>query len=493
MIEVLAGLYLVLPGLLPAYAMAGSFPTSLALSPLLGALIAAFAAMGELVIGGTLVVWYPVGIALCQVAAVIVIVSRARRRSRTRARSIAGNGWVWLALALIAGACGWALTGVRGDLVGYDAHAIWVMHAMFVYGGHGTFLADLRNPAYHFTNPDYPPLVPASMAVGFIVSGKVDYHLAVVLLAGLNAAALALLGTGVASVSQRLGSMSARVVAVVAAGALCLAGFGIAGQYAVDGYADLLWAAAAAGAVVYGLMLPRSGSHLAIAWACSTVAALTKNEGLIAAVVVLGLVACRYFPASSPRSGTHATTSVRDRIASLPGVVTWGRRLGVALLTILPGALWAVAVKAYGIGNVFFGAGRTEPVPSRLHTTADRLWAYLHVLPLALVVLVCGVLWLTSSRRALGLANPAWLWTTLVLWLASLVYTYAFGALPIDWWLRTSADRTTIFPQLLLITEMAIWAVVGVDSWLTGRKRSSSSLRATTPSPLPTGGHVVST
>ena len=57
----------------------------------------------------------------------------------------------------------------------------------------------------------------------------------------------------------------ARVVAVAAAGAIGVVGFAVAGGYAVEGYTDLVWAAFAVGAVIWGLVLPRSPRALAVA------------------------------------------------------------------------------------------------------------------------------------------------------------------------------------------------------------------------------------
>jgi hypothetical protein len=71
----------------------------------------------------------------------------------------------------------------------------------------------------------------------------------------------------------------ARVVAVAAAGVIGVVGFAVAGGYAVEGYTDLVWAAFAVGAVIWGLVLPRSPQALAVACICAAAASLTKNEG----------------------------------------------------------------------------------------------------------------------------------------------------------------------------------------------------------------------
>jgi hypothetical protein len=58
---------------------------------------------------------------------------------------------------------------------------------------------------------------------------------------------------------------------------------------------------------------------------------------------------------------------------------------------------------------------------------------------------------------------------------AILFATYVFGSPEIHWWLHTSVLRTTIFPQLLLYTDVAAWLVIAFGA-LTG------------PVPIPPGG-----
>jgi hypothetical protein len=44
--------------------------------------------------------------------------------------------------------------------------------------------------------------------------------------------------------------------------------------------------------------------------------------------------------------------------------------------------------------------------------------------------------------------------------LLALIATYVFGAFEIHWWLSSSLNRTIIFTQLILCTDIAIWAAV---------------------------------
>ena len=436
-----------LPGVLPALLVADDIAGVVFASALFGALMVAVAALCELVLGGGLVPWYVGWVVAVDLLCALALFGRLRSRPDAGVPAVAGGGIAaWVLLGLAVAALAWPATALGAHLIGYDAHAIWILHSIFVYGGHTQYLADLKNPAYAFSNPDYPPLASAAGALGFFVAGRVDYHLAVSVTTVLDAAAVGTLATGIARVARGTRSTPAAVAAVATASAVCLVCFGIGGQYAVDGYADLLWSAAAAAAVVYGLVLPRSPRHLAMAWLGATVAALTKNEGLIAAVIVLAVVAVRYVPT---RRGSP--------------VATWATRSATALALALPGAAWALAVKAEGVGNTFFGGPETGSASHRLTTTVSGLWPYLHLVPLAAAVAVAGALVLGRVRRDAVVANPAWLWATLALWTAGLLYTYTFGRLPIAWWLRTSADRTTIFPQVLLFAEMTVWTILALD------------------------------
>ena len=63
------------------------------------------------------------------------------------------------------------LTALRAGIIGYDGNAIWLTHTLMVSGGHHELLAGLQNAAYRFSNPDYPPLVPAAGALAFALFG----------------------------------------------------------------------------------------------------------------------------------------------------------------------------------------------------------------------------------------------------------------------------------------------------------------------------------
>jgi len=268
----------------------------------------------------------------------------------------------------------------------------------------------------------------------------------------LTACALGVAGTGIAIARQK------SAPAIAAAGAVCLAGFAVSGWYGIDGSADLLWAAAGAGAVIWGLVLPQSAQALRIAWICAAAASLTKNEGLATTLVILALIALRYRPLRAPG----------------PKLAGWAQRAAFVVVPALPGLAWAGLIRLLGIHDSFFKAASppllraqaiTSPEPPlmRAQATIAGMAAHLSVAPVALAVLLAGSWLLRGERKRAGLGNPVWLWLACLGSLAVLFATYVAGGFNIHWWLRSSIFRTTIFAQVVLYADLAIWLVLAVE------------------------------
>jgi hypothetical protein len=455
------------PGILPAVAVARRSPVVVFLAPLIGAGMAAVAATIELGAGGSVVADYIV-VAVAVNLAVIAwwlawLRAAAPRAIATRARSW---GWPVLTLAVVLGGLAVPLMALRAPMIGWDANSIWLTHAFMVYGGHHELVTGLQNVAYQFSNPDYPPLVPAVGALAFKFFGLGNLHLAVDMTVLLSACALGVVGTGIAgtgigpgiAAAGSGGCRPARIAAVVAAGAICIAGFAVSGVSEVEGYTDLLWAAAAAGAVIWGLVLPRSTQALGVAWICAVDASLTKNEGLITALVIFVLIALRYRPLSLPG----------------PTARTWAERAAFVVLPALPGLAWAGLIRHIGVHDAFFKSASTETPLTRAEATIAGMAVHLAVAPLALAVLAAGCWFVRTDRQRARLANPAWLWITCLASLVTLFATYLIGGLEIHWWLGTSVSRTTIFVQVLLYAELAIWLVIAVEGAFTRTDKHSS-------------------
>ena len=233
------------PGFLLALAVAGASPVLVFLAPLIGAGMAAVAAVLELGVGGSLVTWYAVVAVIANVAVVALWLAGVGFMPR------ADPPWGWsiVTLAVVLGALSIPLTALRAPMIGWDANSIWLTHTLMVSGGHHALVTGLKNPVYSFSNPDYPPLVPAAGALAFALFGRGDLHIAAGTTVLLTACGLGVVGTGIAAVGSG-GRQVTRIGAIAAGGAVCLVGFAVSGRYGVNGYTDLLWAAAAVGAVI---------------------------------------------------------------------------------------------------------------------------------------------------------------------------------------------------------------------------------------------------
>jgi hypothetical protein len=445
-------------GIVPAAAVARRSAVVVFLAPLIGAGMAAVAATVELGAGGSLVADY---------VAVAVAVNLAAAgwwlATRRTARPERVPTWGWLAgsLLVVLGCLAVPLMALRTPMFGWDANSIWLTHTLMVYGGHHELLTGLQNMAYRFSNPDYPPLVPAAGALAFKFYGLGNLHLAVDMTVLLTACTVGVTGTGIAATGYG-GRRPARIAAVVTAGAICIVAFAVSSYSAVEGYTDLLWAAAAAGAVIWGLVLPQGTQVLGVAWVCAAVASLTKNEGLTTALIVLVLIALRYRPLTLPG----------------PKARRWAERAAFVLLPALPGLAWAGLIRHIGVQDAFFKSASGETPLTRAGATLAGMAAHLAVAPVALAVLLAGCWWLREDRERAGLGNPAWLWISCLGSLAIIFATYLVGGLEIHSWLATSVYRTTIFAQVLLYCELAVWLVIAADPTFTredGQPRDPSA------------------
>jgi hypothetical protein len=450
------------PGFLLALAVAGASPVLIFLAPLIGAAMAAVAAVLELGVGGSLFAWYLVVAVIANVAVVALWLAHVR----FPAPADPPWGWSIATLAVVLVALIIPLRALRAELIGWDANSIWLTHALMVSGGHHALLTGLKNPVYSFSNPDYPPLVPAVGALAFALFGRGDLHIAPGTTVLLNACALGVVGTGIAAIGSR-GHRVTRIGAVAVGGAVCLVGFAVSGQFAVNGYTDLLWAAAAVGAVIWGLVLPRGTQALVIAWICAAVATLTKNEGLTAGLAILVLIALRYRPLTLSwvrRLGRRPESGGSPGVATWPVAREWAERAAFVLVPGLPGLAWAGLIRLNGISDNFFKSPSSETLAIRAHATIDGMAAHLAVAPVAAAVLVAGCCFLRRDRERARFGNPAWLWLACLASLLTIFVTYVFGGYEIHGWLTYSVNRTTIFAQLVLYAELAIWLVIALDA-----------------------------
>ena len=469
MSTVVALVVLCVPALLPAFAISGISPTTPFLVPLMGAAMAAVAACLEIVVAGSLAGWFIVVAVLANAAAATWLAMHGRRgRGVTSgdrsspAEELGDPGPLWwqgVCLAFLLAAVAWPLYVLKTPIASYDTAAVWLLHADMIFGGHHAMIDAFTNPAYAFSNPDYPPLIPAVGSLTYSTVGHIDQRPALQVLAIVNASMVGLVATGLLRIVPANGTLARRWLALVVACGFCIGTFGVGGPSTVDGSADLTWAAAALAAVVFGLVLPRSGRTLALAWVCVVAASLTKNEGFLVSIVISTLIAFRYL--GPPLDvATLRPRELRDTVVGF-GLRRWAWLAGAAALPLGAAIIWAGAIRALGITSDFFGAGRgvQTSVPSRFDQTVPALAIHLWLAPVAVGVLILGTVGFRHQRQRLRVASPAWLWVVIGWSLLALGGTYVFGALPIHQWLK-STYRTTEFAQVSLLASVVIWSFV---------------------------------
>ena len=474
-------------GALPTVALVGVRWPSLVIAPLAGSVLAAVSAMAVLALAGTLMAWFSTLAAVGAGASVLWWVLRPAARPWARGvgagapdrRRPDGAGLVagLVGVVVVTLAVVWSLQPLRVPDYGFDARAIYLLHAFWYTGDHRSALHSLRNPSLLFSQAVYPPLTSASVALSWLVTGTRSYRQGVVVIAVLNGCAVAscawvLVDAGRAVAASRPATLARRLVplaaGVTAAGMVAVAAFGIAGSGATNGYADLLWSASVAAAVGYGLVLSGRGTNLGAVVVLLGVAALTKNEAIVTSMAVVVLVAGR---------------TARRRWCSTPRASPWPP-LGAGLAGLAALAVWPGLCRVLGATRV---TGGTEPgsFSFRVHTTWDAAVPYVHSVGIALVVAVLGGLVLRTVRRATGLGNDLWTWAALAAYLAALAWAYltTVGSLPFR--LLTSINRTTVFPSLMGWFIVAVWAVVGCGALVArdGSEDRPTSARDDTASP----------
>jgi hypothetical protein len=457
---------LALAGALPTAVLVGPRLVALVACPLAGAVLCALAGASCLAFPGTLLTWFitwSAVAALCSAAALYSAANLLRRhgvppwtgqgaRLRRHLRQECRPAALLAAGALVA-AVAWSLRTLRVPNVGFDTRAIWLLHAHWLSQGHTFALAALRNPFNAVSHPSYPPLISSVMALSWRVSGSDTDRVAVVLVAALNACALFVAGWGVVEAARRsaarthvsprdevphlvLGGFLAVFVVLVAGGVL--------GTFGTNGYADPLWSLAAVAAVIYGLVLPPTGSDLGLVAIVLGVAGLSKVEGTAIALVLVVAVSLRCIVQRDRPGGVR-----RPAIAMGAGMLALA---GWPLLTLFLGVPKDAVVTGTRDGSLWL----------RTRATFDAAAPHLDVVALAAVIALAGMVLLRHRRSRFGLGNDLWAWAILAVAVVVLGGAYVFGPGDVELWLATSVNRTTIFVALLGWWIVAMWALCGV-------------------------------
>jgi hypothetical protein len=414
-----------------AWALTGRLSLGLLLAPLMTALLATVAVMAMLVTGVPMLWWFAIG----YLAQAVVFLPRFRDRLVVR------DGWVdaiWYVVPLIPG-----FFMVLLPPEGWDAHSIWWLHGAYFSQGAEATRAAIGHPGMFFSHTDYPPLhsaavalvwsfTPADFAVAQGTSAIVTFSAIVALMHAVRTV------TGIGSVRP----VAARMAAVV----IGLAAWATAPRAVVSGMSDVLWATTlVAGAVL--LFIPYGPLRRPeIALFCVTVAALSKNEGYVAAFIVAALA------------------TLRERRSLRRGWAVW--------LPVLAGTAWAMIARYFGAANDLAADGhlagllRGDPaVLARLRPTLHSLWDHTGaVVTVALAIAVLGTLVLRRQRSQAGLGSDLWLWAAGAAYSGTLILTYLVSPFDVQWHLATSADRVSLPIVLLAGASAVCWGVLALAS-----------------------------
>ncbi|GAA2615357.1 hypothetical protein GCM10010399_52940 [Dactylosporangium fulvum] len=432
MTTVLAALaLLVVAGLPLAYAFTRSWPLSLVLSPLTGAVTVTAAVLPMLWIGGALWAYLPMAF-----VGTVLLAWHLRRRPPVPHGS-------WLSAAILTVPLLFPfLTAFRAPN-DWDAHAIWWLHAGMLLEGADYTREVMGNPAMVFTHPDYPPLNSSAVALAWGVLDTRDFFAAQFVSSAVTGASIAMLGYAV------------RVVTAAAPPLLSWSGSIAAGlslwfpTYTAPaaGLSDAMCAAAfTAGAVL--LLFARDPFDtrvLPITLLLLGCAPLMKNEG-VSLVGVLAVVA-----------------TVRHRRA-------W-RRAAWSWLPFGVGVVWSLTARAFGAKTDVLSSGRfgqllqgDPEIRHRFSPIGTTLWGIADsVVLFAAGGALLGVLLLRKRRRALGLGADPWLWLVIGGYSAFLTLIYLVTPYDVGWHLATSADRVLIPVAAMACTSAVCWIIVALS------------------------------
>lgn len=462
-------------GLFPVVGLVGLRWWAVFLCPLGGAVVAAVATTCCLGIGGRTMTWFVTVSALGAAGTIAGWWWRPDHRPwRSDRPSVPGSRVTGIvAVVAVVGACAWCLRTLSTPTVGFDTRAIWLMRAGWFLQPHHQLVADMSSPGIFLTQTSYPPLVSAAAAVGWDVTGNHSMRLGVVVIALLNACALAAgalavvecgrLATGrlwrethstvrrlsaetPGRVDRRSGALLflPSAVGVVGAVALVFVTFAVTEPFMSNGYADPLWSLAAVGAVAYGLQMESGRSAFGAAGLLAVVAGMSKDEGAATAALLIGLLVVR---------GVVARWTGPRRL--------WWRPVAAGLVGLAFVAAWPVTVHLLHLRAVHAGGAPLSQYLHRARQAVDGLAPYLHVVVLAAAMAVVGCLVLTPVRRAVGMGNDGWGWAGLAAGSAVILGAYVTGTADVASWLTTTAHRVTEFTALSGWWIVALWAVTG--------------------------------
>ena len=192
--------------------------------------------------------------------------------------------FVFAQAAVVAGVVAWRAYQTE-PFGGWDAWTIWNLHARFMLRAGTEWPELMRAAPLSWTHPDYPRLLPASVARVWAWSGGESPSSSALVSSGFAVAALALLVGAVAKLRGRVAAL---------AGGLVLLSTPFFVTFAPNQHADIPLAGFMLATVVlvtHANIAPRRHGEWIIAGLCAGGAAWTKNEGLLFALLIAGVVA----------------------------------------------------------------------------------------------------------------------------------------------------------------------------------------------------------
>jgi len=386
---------------------------------------------------------------------------RARRAGVTPQRSALGPAQAKVAVLLMgAAALAAALDGgafvleqLTGSAVQWDTVAIWNLKARFLLRA-GPHWSDVIDPALRSAHPDYPLLLPLTVARLWRYTGGESTFVPIVTAAIFTAASVAMLGAGVAQVRGRAQGWLAALAL------LAMPAFIEIGAWQ---YADVPMAFFELAAIVCAMLALQREEHRPIndraagtwtvAGLCAGAALWTKNEGALFVASFLGSIVA---------IGLAGRGSVRML-----------RRLSLVSLGLLPAV---AALVAFKLGHRFPNeimasfdretAGRLldlERHKEVLFSLGQAALAFPDRVPTLLVFVYSAVAatQIARCRSPLSASEHTALATStlcLVLMTGGLYSIYLITPYPIAWHVSSSAPRLwlQLLPSVLFVIFVAL-------------------------------------
>jgi hypothetical protein len=453
-------------GALPVRMLAGWRPATPFMAPIGGAVLAGAAGELTVLVDGTELGWFvPLAIGVNAAATASWLARREARKTRDLSKR---SRWLWAAggtgVLGVAAATAWSLRALVRVDIGVDARSIWLAHATWISNGHGAALAALRDAGLAASHANYPPLGGSAVALGWVITGVSDDRVGQLVLAILTGCAVAAVGAVILEAGITASSRSAAARATVSRGVVALVAssagvawvlgaYGLAGAGATNGSVDLLWSAAAVGAAGFGLVLPCRGENARAAAVMAAAGGLTKDAGVVTAVLVFALIGTRWLIASGRVPGP-AGRDISHRRGLL---AAFACAFGVAGVLAWP--IGAIVRRATSDDDLI--GPRAGSLLSRVHPTWNALAGHLHLAALALLIAVVASIVLGRARRGMGLGSDGWLWVLGAGEVLAVGVVYVGGSRQIGSWLSQTSSDGMLFANCLGLAVLAWWCAVG--------------------------------